>query len=236
MRQEKRSKRAHKMVVITRVDKASKCLTIICKACYKRLSKDELNSPGYSEVQGESLESTTVEIVQRQTTFLEPEHLPVPKVSITDPETEEESIVNTKKQPVRYLMPKLHKEVPAFRGITACCGTITEGIAKIVTAILVGIRPVLHALWREQCIRIGIAANECWITTGGADIVDIIQDRDQTAQMEGNVQPHEFETFDFVAMYPSIPVTCLKQKMKELLGLVFEYQEKNFGFKSMYVK
>ena len=57
-------------------------------------------------------------------------------------------------------MPKLYKAIPAFRGITACCGTTTEGVAKIVNAVLVGIRPVLDALWHEECIRIDLVANK----------------------------------------------------------------------------
>ena len=57
-------------------------------------------------------------------------------------------------------MPKLHKQLPAFRGNTACCGTTTEGIAKVVNAVLVGIRPVLNALCCEECIRIGIVTDE----------------------------------------------------------------------------
>ena len=80
-------------------------------------------------------------------------------------------------------MPKVHKAIPAFRGITACCDTTTEGVAKIVNAVLVGIRPVLDALWREECIRIGLVANECWIASGGAEIVDVMKDLDHKVAM-----------------------------------------------------
>lgn len=121
-------------------------------------------------------------------------------------------------------MPKLHKALPAFRGITACCGTTTEGIvAKVVNDILVGIRPVLNALWREECIRIGISiAKECWITSGGIDIVDILNEMDNKAKTLGvETLPHRFETFDFVAMYNNIHVACLKRVVKELLELWF---------------
>ena len=38
--------------------------------------------------------------------------------------------------------------------------------------------------------------------------------------------PHYLETFDFVAMYNSIPVTCLKRVMNELLELVYTYSTK----------
>ena len=87
------------------------------------------------------------------------------------------------KLPVRYLMPKLHKAKTAFRGITSCCGTITEGIAKIVIAILVGIRPVLYAISRKKCLRIGIVAKECWIISGGSDIVELMRDTDKKAAL-----------------------------------------------------
>ena len=72
-------------------------------------------------------------------------------------------------------MPKLHKQLPAFRGITACCGTTTEELAKVVHAVLVGIRPFLNALWREECIRIGIITDQCWIISGGIEIVEVIR-------------------------------------------------------------
>ena len=85
-------------------------------------------------------------------------------------------------KPVRYLTRKLHKQLPAFRSIiTACCGTTTEGIAKVVNAVLAGIRPVLNALWREECIRIGIITDECWITSGGTEIVEVMRGMDRKA-------------------------------------------------------
>ena len=134
-------------------------------------------------------------------------------------------------------MPKLQKAKPAFRGITSCCGTITEGIAKIVNAILVGIRPVLHAIWRKECLRIGVVAKECWITSGGSDIVELMRDMDKKAAsvtpIGENKLPHQLETFDFVATYPNIPVSCLTRVMKELLELVFTYEQVTYGYKSI---
>ena len=76
-------------------------------------------------------------------------------------------------------MPKLHKQLPAFRVITACCGTTTEGNAEVVNAVLVGIRAVLNALWREECIRIGIVPDECWITSGGTNILEVMRGMDR---------------------------------------------------------
>ena len=51
-----------------------------------------------------------------------------------------------------------------------------------------------------------------------------------------NKSPHQLETFDFVAMYPNIPVPCLKRVMKEFLELVFTYEQVTYGNKSIYVK
>ena len=49
--------------------------------------------------------------------------------------------------------------------------------------------------------------------------------------------PHYLETFDFVAMYNNIPVTCLKRVMNELLELVYTYEDtKKSGWKSLYVR
>ena len=105
---------------------------------------------------------------------------------------------------------------------------------------LVGIRPVLHAIWREECLRIGIVAKECWITSGGNGIVELMRDMDKKAAsvtpIGENKLPHQLKTFDFVAMYPNIPVLCLKRVMKELLELLFTYEQVTYGYKSIYVK
>ena len=67
----------------------------------------------------------------------------------------------TDRLPVRYITVKLHKNPVATRGITACCGSPMDGIARIVNACLMALRPVLHASWREKCSEIGILADEC---------------------------------------------------------------------------
>ena len=141
-------RRVQRYVVITRVFSC-----VMWKACYKRVAMAELNGPAYERVEGESLEVIMKDITERQQKkYLKLEYLPIPRVNVKIPNSNELSLESTKKQPVRYLMPKLHKQLPAFRGITVRCGTTTEGIAKRVHAVLVGIRTVLNALWREDCI------------------------------------------------------------------------------------
>ena len=102
--------------------------------------------------------------------------------------------------------------------------------------VLVGIGPVLSALWREKCVRIGIITDECWITSGGAEIVEAMRGMDRKAMTPGEESlPHHLETFDFVANN-SILVTCLKRVMNELLELVYTYEETKPGWKSLYVR
>ena len=111
-----------------------------------------------------------------------------------------------------------------------------RGIAQVINAILVGIRPVLNALWREECIRIGMVTEECWITSGGTEIVEVMRDMDRKALTPGEESlPHHFETFDFVALY-NIPVSCLKRVMNELVELVYTCEETKSGWKSLYVR
>ena len=181
-------KQAHKSVVITKVDKAANCLSVMCKACYARVTTGELSGPGYTRVESELFPDLIEKITTRQITYLLKEHLPIPMVMVKiqhpqNPHKHKYVKIYSTQIPVRYLMPKLHKAIPAFRGITACCGTITEGVANIVNAVLVGIRPVLDALWREKCIRIGLVANKCWNTSGGAEMVDVMKDFDHKAAM-----------------------------------------------------
>ena len=204
-------KQAHRSVVITTVDKAANCLSVMCNACYARVTTAELSGPGYTRVESELFPDLIEKIPTRQITYLLKEHLPIPMdmVKIIDPHNPHKH--NYVKRystqiPVGYLMPKLHKAIPALRGITACCGTITKRVAEIVNAVLVGIRPVLDALWREECIRIGLIANKCWITSGGAEIVDVMKYLDHKGAMATNGLPHHLETFGFVAMYTNIPV------------------------------
>ena len=164
-----------KYLVITRVDKAANCLCIICKACYVQLSKAEMESPGYSRVEGEDLVSIKSVIVKRQWNFLRQEFLPIPQIRSKRSDGNPLQIVlaPTDRLPVRYITVKLHKNPVATRGITACCGSPMDGIARIVNACLMALRPVLHASWREKCSEIGILADECWITSSGAEIIDI---------------------------------------------------------------
>ena len=70
-----------------------------------------------------------------------------------------------------------------------------------------------------------------WITSGGSDIVELMRDMDKKAASVTPFEdklPHQLETFDFVAMYPNIPVSCLKSVMKELLEPVFTYEQVSF--------
>ena len=81
-----------------------------------------------------------------------------------------------------------------------------DGIARIVNACLMALRPVLHASWREKCSEIGILADESWITSSGAEIIDILRAVDFDAKSQPRpLCPHRFETYDFEAMYPNLP-------------------------------
>ena len=64
-----------------------------------------------------------------------------------------------------------------------------DGIARIVNACLTALRPVLHTLWREKCIEIGIFADECWITSSGAEIIDILRAVDVDADAKSQPGP-----------------------------------------------
>ena len=59
-----------------------------------------------------------------------------------------------------------------------------DGIARIVNACLMALRPVLHAAWRGKCSEIGILADECWITSFGAEIIDILRAVDFDAKSQ----------------------------------------------------
>ena len=114
-----------------------------------------LNSegPGYSRVEGEDLVSIKSVIVKRQLDFLRQEFLPIPHVRKRSDKNPLHTVLDpTERLPVRYITVKLHKNPVATRGITACCGSPLDGIARIVNACLVALRPVLHALWREKCL------------------------------------------------------------------------------------
>ena len=56
-----------------------------------------------------------------------------------------------------------------------------------------------------KCLETGILADECWITSVGTEIVDILRAVDIDARSyPGPLCLHRFETYDFVAMYPNI--------------------------------
>lgn len=98
------------------------------------------------------------------------------------------------------------------------------------------VRPCLHAIWREKCAEAGILAKECWITGGGEAILEVTREVDMRAKIAGSTSFHQYETFDYVGMYPNIPVAPLKKKMKGALKLAFAHQEKLLKFKSLFIR
>ena len=123
----------------------------------------------YSRIEGVDIASIKSTIIKRQADFLQREHLPIPLVrKQSDGDPLATILVPKDRLPVRYITAKLHKNPVATRGITTCCGSPMDGIAKIVNACLVVSRPVLHALWRDKCVEIGIFSYECWITSSGS--------------------------------------------------------------------
>ena len=80
-------KQAHKSVVITEVEKAANCLSVMCEACYARVTTAELSGPGYTRVDSEMFPDLIEKITTRQITYLLKEHLPIPMimVKIQDP-------------------------------------------------------------------------------------------------------------------------------------------------------
>ena len=103
-----------------------------------------------------------------------------------------------------------------------------DGIARIVNACLMALRPVLHASWCEKCSEIGILADECWITSSGAEIIDILRAVDFDAKSQPrSLCPHRFETYDFEAMYPNLPDAALQEVMRKLLKYTFKYQSQH---------
>ena len=64
----------------------------------------------------------------------------------------------------------------------------------------------------------------------------MMQRMNSKANVSGHKLSHQLKTFDFVANYANFPIKWLKRVMSELLELVYTYQEKHVGSKSMYVR
>ena len=108
-----------------------------------------------------------------------------------------------------------------------------DGIAKIVNACLAALRPVLHALWRNKCVEIGI-----FLMNVGLELYIIICFRDHRyctylllccSQFLpwSEVLYHRFETYDFEAMYPNLPDAELQEIALKLLESTFKYQSQH---------
>ena len=81
---------------------------------------------------------------------------------------------------------------------------------------------------RDKCVEIGIFSDECWITSSGAEIIDIVRTSDAVASsFPGPNYYHRFETYDFEAMYPNLPDAELKEIMFKLLESTFKYQSQH---------
>ena len=74
---------------------------------------------------------------------------------------------------------------------------------------------MISVRWRFRCIscifeHIGhvrsYSTDECWITSGGTEIVEVMRGMDRKAMIPGEEPlPHHLETFDWVAMYFEVP-------------------------------
>ena len=222
------------LVSTRRVDKAANCLCVMCKTCYVQLATDKMEGPGYSRMEGVDLASIKSTIIKRQSDFLRQEHLTIPLVrKHSDEDLPATILVPTDRLPVRYITAKLHKDPVATRGITACCGSPMDGIAKIVNACLAALRPVLNALWRDKCVEIGIFSDECWIRLSDAEIIDIVRTSDAVANsFPGPKYYHRFETYDFETMYPNWPDAEVQEMMLKFLESTFKYKSQH-GLRSI---
>ena len=105
--------------------------------------------------------------------------------------------------------------------------------ARIISAYLAALRPVLRALWREKCIKVGIFSDECWITSSEAEIIDILRTSDAEARsLPGPTHYHRFETYDFEAMYLNLPDAALQEVMLKLLKSTFRLRSQH-GLRSI---
>ena len=108
-----------------------------------------------------------------------------------------------------------------------------DGVARIVYACLVALKPVLHAVWREKCVEIGIFSGECWITFSEAEIIDILRTVDAEARsLPGPTHYHRFETYDFEVMNPNLPDAALQEVMLKLLESTSKHQNQH-GLRSI---
>ena len=80
----------------------------------------------------------------------------------------------------------------------------------------------MNALGREEYIRIGIVTDECWITSGGRDIVEVMRGIDRKMLRIITPPLGNVRLCSYVQQYPCL---CLKRVMNELLELVYTCEE-----------
>lgn len=95
-------------MVVTKADEATSYLSVACKSCYARVTQAELNGPGYQRIEGELLTAILYNAAQKE--YLKQEHIPIRFVGVKDPDTKTYSLEYSTNIPVRYLIPKLHKQ------------------------------------------------------------------------------------------------------------------------------
>lgn len=71
----------------------------------------------------------------------------------------------------------------------------------MITAAQVGMRPVFHAMWREECMKIGIDADEFRITSGGESDMEVMNDVTRRARTDSAQIRNYLQTFPFVGMH-----------------------------------
>lgn len=112
---------------------------------------------------------------------------------------------NTKKMPtVRNLTAALHKTPAATGGFTSCVRTITSGTVKMVYVCLTGMRPVVHELWREKYLEIGLQTEENWVSKDSRSVIRPMKDLNIQIYTADNQREQVIATYGYEAIYTDI--------------------------------
>ena len=193
----------HKDFVIAPIDKASNNISIVCKSYYHQVLNNEILQSGNFE----QVQESEIDVVDRLDQFLKSKGIQVDESS--------------QKLPFLYFTPKMHKDPPGSRFITAGKDTITSPLSKLLSS---GLKSMLKTQKNFSAyLNKYKVYNDYFIIDNHDEVLNFMN----KSNVNGNGRK-SVRSFDFKTLYTKIPHIQLKQNVQTFVNRIFKHKNKRY--------
>jgi hypothetical protein len=195
--------------IITTTDKAAACYAVICKRWYMNNIQEKLCTSTYS-VCNDTLDTICTNITEQ----LQKWNIKIDIFKETNKYTE-----IPHKLPTYFLTLKAHKTPQLVRGVASVSGTIIAALARLLSSAQQLCITTIDEVWCKIAEQCKIACDGSWIISDIAKVPGRVQQAYKFAEN----WLKEMEVYGFTSMYDKFVHADMKQKLREMTTLVFEY-------------